>query len=148
MTIQGLMDRLQRGFKNKLNGILNYLDKGTELRIWNKQAPRKRKKKKLRKSSQHFRKNSAAAHIEKSQIIDSPGVEDYEEEREFYSKKRRIPWLRNAKRILAGGLLFVNFLFSQFLLAATNQAELIFFVFLGNSFIILDYLWKTRRREG
>jgi len=62
--------------------------------------------------------------------------------------KRRIPGLRAIKRILAGILLLINFSFSQFLLGSIGtQAQPMFFLFLLNSFILIDYLWKTRRKE-
>jgi len=62
--------------------------------------------------------------------------------------KKRIPGLRWFKRILAGFLLLINFSFSQFLLGNIGtQAQPMFILFLLNSFIIIDYLWKTRRTE-
>lgn len=56
----------------------------------------------------------------------------------------QITWLRNAKRIMAAFLLFVNFAISQFLLASQTEAAPAFIFFLANCFILLDYLWKTR----
>lgn len=62
--------------------------------------------------------------------------------------KKRIPGLLKIKRLLAGILFILNFIFSQFLLAATgSQGFFTFLFFLGNSFIIADYLWKTRRAD-
>lgn len=71
-----------------------------------------------------------------------------------YSKKGKLlvvrpvhhwPWLRNFKRGLAAILLLVNFSLSQFLIA--TQGAVFAFFFFGNVFILIDYLWKTRRRE-
>lgn len=62
--------------------------------------------------------------------------------------KKRLPGLLKIKRLLAGILFLLNFVFSQFLLAASGaQGFFVFLFFLGNSFIVLDYLWKTRRAE-
>ncbi|MCJ7459208.1 MAG: hypothetical protein MUP17_09475 [candidate division Zixibacteria bacterium] len=60
--------------------------------------------------------------------------------------KKRIPGLLWFKRILAGFLLLINFTFSQFMLGSLGApAQPMFILFLANSFILLDYLWKTRR---
>ncbi len=59
-------------------------------------------------------------------------------------KVRHWPWLRNFKRGLAALLLLVNFLFSQYLITQVGF-QLPAMLFFGNCFIIIDYLWKTRR---
>jgi hypothetical protein len=60
--------------------------------------------------------------------------------------KIRVPGLRWFKRALAGCLLFINFVFSQFLLSRVgDQGQSLFILFLLNSFIMADYLWKTRK---
>lgn len=56
--------------------------------------------------------------------------------------KFRIPGLRTAKRLLGGILLIVNF--ACFLAIAPIQEGIGFF-FLLNGFILIDYLWKTRK---
>lgn len=62
--------------------------------------------------------------------------------------KLRVPGLLKIKRILAGFLLLLNFIFSQFLLGRVgDQGQPMFIIFLLNSFIMADYLWKTRRAE-
>lgn len=62
--------------------------------------------------------------------------------------KLRVPGLLMFKRILAGFLLLLNFVFSQFLLGRVgDQGQAMFIIFLLNSFIMADYLWKTRRAE-
>jgi hypothetical protein len=70
-----------------------------------------------------------------------------EQKIQFINKnKKRIPGLLWFKRIIAGILLLINFSFSQFLLGSLGSTvQPMFIVFLGNSFILLDYLWKTRR---
>jgi hypothetical protein len=60
--------------------------------------------------------------------------------------KLRVPGLRWFKRGLAAFLLLINFVFSQFLLSQVGgQGQAMFIIFLLNSFIMADYLWKTRR---
>ncbi len=60
----------------------------------------------------------------------------------------RIPGFLFFKRVLAGFLLLVNFVFSQFLLGNVGSgAQPLFIVFLLNAFIIADYLWKTRKKD-
>lgn len=60
-------------------------------------------------------------------------------------KKWHIPHLRSLKRGLAGILVIFNFLFSQFCLMSTPTTQVMGLLFLANSFIIADYLWKTRK---
>jgi hypothetical protein len=60
--------------------------------------------------------------------------------------KIRVPGLRWFKRCLASFLLLINFVFSQFLLGRVGeQGQPLFILFLLNSFIMADYLWKTRK---
>lgn len=74
------------------------------------------------------------------------GQQKTEQKIHFIKNKKRIPGLLWFKRILAGILLLINFSFSQFLLGSLgSNVQPMFIVFLGNSFILLDYLWKTRR---
>lgn len=62
--------------------------------------------------------------------------------------KKRIRGLKTVKRILASILLIINFGFSQFTLGAIGtQAQPLFIIFLLNSWICIEYLWKTRRSE-
>lgn len=59
--------------------------------------------------------------------------------------KRRVPGLKTVNRIGAGIWLFLNFVFSQFLLANIgNQAQWTFVFFLGNCYFIAKYLWGSR----
>jgi lipid-A-disaccharide synthase-like uncharacterized protein len=74
------------------------------------------------------------------------GQEKTDQKIQFIKHKKRIPGLLWFKRILAGILLLINFSFSQFMLGSLgNVVQPMFIIFLGNSFILLDYLWKTRR---
>lgn len=62
--------------------------------------------------------------------------------------KRKIPGLRQLNRILAGFLLIINFVFSQFLLGSVGAAaQPVFLLFLGNCYIIVKYLWGSRKKE-
>lgn len=62
-------------------------------------------------------------------------------------QKKRIPGFRQIKRLVAAGLLLINFILSQFLLGSLGQqGQPLFVLFLLNSFILADYLWKTRRK--
>ena len=62
--------------------------------------------------------------------------------------KRKIPGLRQLNRILAGFLLIINFVFSQFLLGSVGvAAQPVFLIFLGNCYIIIKYLWLSRKKE-
>lgn len=58
-------------------------------------------------------------------------------------RKIRIPFLRRFKRIIAGFMLIINFL-SGIMSLSTNIVP-VAILFLPTSFILLDYLWKTRR---
>jgi len=63
--------------------------------------------------------------------------------------KRKIPGLWEINRILAGFLLLVNLVFSQFLLGSVGAgAQPMFMIFMGNSYIIFLFLWKFRKRKG
>lgn len=62
--------------------------------------------------------------------------------------KRRVPGLKMINRLLAGIWLFMNFVFSQFLLGSIgSQAQWLFFFFLGNCYFIMKYLWELRKDE-
>jgi len=60
--------------------------------------------------------------------------------------KRRIPLLRTVKRLLAATLLIINFFISQASLMSAAASQPLFLLFILNSFIMLDYLWKTRKK--
>lgn len=66
----------------------------------------------------------------------------------FKPTKIKIPFLKTGKRVVAGLLLVVNVIISQATLMNNPNTQPLFLLFILNSFIILDYLWKTRRSEG
>lgn len=66
----------------------------------------------------------------------------------FKPSKIHIPFLRTTKRVMAGLLLIINFIISQATLTSHPDTQPLFWLFLLNSFIILDYIWKTRRKEA
>jgi hypothetical protein len=57
-----------------------------------------------------------------------------------------VSWLRPFKRYFAAVMFFLNFVMSQYSLAS-NQAPILALFFFGNAFVLLDYLWKTRRPD-
>lgn len=62
--------------------------------------------------------------------------------------KRKIPGLKKINRFVAGIWLFLNFVFSQFLLGSIgSEAQWVFFFFLGNCYFIAKYLWGSRKDE-
>ena len=76
----------------------------------------------------------------------SQALEKKERVKVIEQQKMRIPGIRSLKRYLAAFLLFINFVFSQFLLGTVGAgAQPMFLIFLGNSLILVDYLWKTRQ---
>jgi len=62
--------------------------------------------------------------------------------------KRKVPGLKQLNRVLAGFLLVINFVFSQFLLGSVGAAaQPVFLIFMGNCYIIAKYLWGSRKKE-
>lgn len=63
----------------------------------------------------------------------------------LFKEKIRIPFLKTAKRYVAALLLLVNgFLFLMLLgYTPSTLTQGMSLLFLGNSFILLDYLWKS-----
>lgn len=58
--------------------------------------------------------------------------------------KYRIRWLLTFKRLMAALLLFINLVLSGFMLSIQNSgAAVLCLMFLGNAFLLADYLWKT-----
>lgn len=62
-------------------------------------------------------------------------------------RKLHIPGLRTGKRVLATFLLAINFVISQAALTSAQNTQPMFALFLLNSFILLDYIWKTRSKK-
>lgn len=118
----GLISQLIRGFRSRLKETFDYVFRRKPKRFLRDApvtVPRSWEKKKGQK-------------LEKA-----PAVTKH---------KLRVPHLLTFKRILAAFLLLVNFVFSQFLLGSVGTgAQPMFILFLLNSFILVDYLWKTRR---
>jgi hypothetical protein len=59
----------------------------------------------------------------------------------------RIPGFRQFKRVAAFVCMILNFGFGEFALTAPGNAAFSIF-FLASSFLLADYLWKTRRKPG
>lgn len=94
------------------------------------EIPDKWKKEKQRKAS----KKTSARAKEKVELDKAP--------RTVY----HATWLRSAKRWLCALMLFLNFIVSQFIFVAAQNPFLAFFFF-ANCFLLIDYLWKTRKVE-
>lgn len=71
----------------------------------------------------------------------------YKDEIEYERNVHHIPFYRKFKTLLAAGLLGLNLVFSQFLLGSQSAGQIMFLLFLGNSFILADYLWKMRKKK-
>jgi len=100
----------------------------------------KRKKKRSRKSSE-----PEMVKLHKSWKKGSPAAHKKNRVHVIEQQKMRVPGLRQFKRIAAAFLLFINFVFSQFLLGSIGDgSQGMFLLFLGNSAILVDYIWKTR----
>jgi len=59
----------------------------------------------------------------------------------------RIPGFRQFKRVTAFFCMILNFAFGEFALTAPGNAWFSVF-FLASSFLLADYLWKTRKKSG
>lgn len=59
----------------------------------------------------------------------------------------RIPGFRQFKRLAAFVCMILNFIFGEFALTAPGNAAFSIF-FLVSSFLLADYLWKTRHKPG
>jgi hypothetical protein len=63
-------------------------------------------------------------------------------------RKLHIRWLLSIKRLIAALLMCTNFVLAEFILGTQTPGAVIFvFMFLANSFIEADYLWKTRSKK-
>lgn len=63
-------------------------------------------------------------------------------------QKMRLPGYRVIKRGTAALLLMLNFIFSIYLLGTGGRTNgVIFMFFMANSFIVGDYLWKSREKR-
>lgn len=61
--------------------------------------------------------------------------------------KLRLPGFRTFKRVLAFGLMVFHFVVSQLAWTGPEQNQPLALIFLFTSFMLADYLWKTRRRQ-
>ena len=61
-------------------------------------------------------------------------------------RKIHITGLRTSKRVLALALLCLNFFIAQTALVSAQASLPMGILFFLNSFILLDYLWKTRSK--
>jgi hypothetical protein len=68
--------------------------------------------------------------------------------RKFVMPKWHFPGLLKIKRLIAALMLIVDIAFSQFILGSTTGAAQAFMLlFIGNGFILADYIWKTRKPD-
>ena len=72
----------------------------------------------------------------------------YSSDVEYERNVHHIPGYRRFKSLLALFLLLLNLIFSQFLLGSSSAGQIMFLLFLGNSFILADYLWKMRKKDN
>jgi len=63
------------------------------------------------------------------------------------SHKIHVPGLRQVKRLLAAVLLVFNFFIAQASLTSASASQPLALFFYLNFFVLLDYLWKTRRKS-
>lgn len=62
-------------------------------------------------------------------------------------RKVRVPGLRTFKRWLAFSLVVLNFIIAELSLTGPGSQPFALF-FLANCFLLIDYLWKTRKKAG
>lgn len=61
--------------------------------------------------------------------------------------KWRIPGFRQFKRLTAGLLMVVNFIIGELTLTGPRATLIFALFFILNSFLLCDYLWKTRKKN-
>jgi hypothetical protein len=123
----GIIRQLRRAMINAFSDFKNIFKRKKE------KTPRRSRKREPIKINKSWKKNK------KDKTSDFDIIQ---------TEKRRIPGLKFFKRMIAAILLLINFIFSQFLLGSIgSQSQWVFLLFLGNSFIIGDYLWKTRGKK-
>ena len=62
-------------------------------------------------------------------------------------RKIHVPGLRGLKRLLAAILLIFNFFVAQASLTSASASQPLALFFYLNFFVLLDYVWKTRRKS-
>lgn len=121
----GLMKQLSRSLKNLIDNIFGFITR--------KKKKRRRLEEKPIVVPRSWKKESKPEKATEKIII---------------KYKRKIPGLRQLNRILAGFLLIINFVFSQFLLGSVGAAaQPVFLIFMGNCYVIVKYLWLSRKNE-
>jgi len=127
----GLMNQLSRSIKEMVNNIFGFFSRNKKKRRRSRDDEPIRLHRSWEKEDKEPRSRKG-----KKQLI-------------VVKHKRKIPGLREFNKILAGFLLLVNLIFSQFLLGSIGAgAQPMFLIFLGNSYIIFRYLWGSRKKEG
>ena len=121
----GLMKQLRRSLKNLIDNIFGFITR--------KKRKRRGSREKPIVVPRSWKKESKPEKVTEKIII---------------KYKRKIPGLGRLNRILAGFLLIINFVFSQFLLGSVGAAaQPVFLIFMGNCYIIIKYLWLSRKKE-
>ena len=121
----GAVKQLSRALRNLIDGFVGIF------RSKPKRRSRRSPEPEMVKVPRKWKKSQALEKKERVKVIEQ--------------QKKRIPGIRSLKRYLAAFLLFINFVFSQFLLGTVGAgAQPMFLIFMGNSVILVDYLWKTR----
>ena len=121
----GLIKQLSRSLKNLIDNIFGFITR--------KKRKRRGPREKPIVVPRSWRKESKPEKATEKIII---------------KYKRKIPGLRKLNQILAGFLLIINFVFSQFLLGSIGAAaQPIFWLFIANSYCLALLLWKYRTKE-
>ena len=132
MTLQGMIQKILRSINTWIMRLFRWIKGGlTDEEEAGEEVPRKWIRKAQLEDSRPNSKTELK--MKKGKVL-------------AVRKVYHVPMLRTIKRGLAGILLFLNFVFSQFLIATQSQGILFSLLFFGNTFIFIDYLWKTRRQ--
>lgn len=134
MSISGLIEKTARSVRNWVKRIFKrfagLFRRGQAQEEASVEIPRKWVKPEM---EPNVKSGKGVLTIKKGKVVVSP------------KKLYHWPWIRNLKRLLAGFLLLVNFAFSQILMVSRSTLQIGSVFFFLNCFILLDYLWKTRR---
>ena len=123
----GLIKQLRRSLKNLMDNIFGFITRKKRKRRGSREKP-------IVVPRSWGKKDEGMTH----RAIELPRIK----------YKRKIPGLGRLNRILAGFLLIINFVFSQFLLGSVGAAaQPVFLIFMGNCYIIIKYLWLSRKKE-
>lgn len=123
----GAMNKLIRSIRHIVDDFLGLFSR-------KQKKTRKQKKSDPIKVPRSWNKKKPSRNSEKPVII--------------HENKVRIPGLRLFHQILAGLMLLINLVFSQFLLGSIgNQAQPMFLIFVLNAYLIARLLWSYRKKE-